>query len=317
MKSKLTKSAIVPQDAIGRRLDQVAAELFPDYSRAAIQAWIKSGELLVDSESRKLSSKVLGGERLELDVELLDVDAWEPEDIPLDIVFADEHIIVVNKPAGLVVHPAAGHYQGTLLNALIHFDAELKKLPRAGIVHRLDKDTSGLMVVARSLSAQNELVKQLQAKSVYRQYVAIAHGVVKQDGVVDLPIGRDSRNRKKMAVVAAGHGKTAVTHYLIERQYKHFTRLDVRLETGRTHQIRVHMSHIGHGLIGDPQYTSRANSSQGLPDILKVAVQNYPRQALHAQTLGLVHPVSGAEMTWKSELPSDLSELVALLDKYD
>ena len=307
----------MPQDAIGRRLDQVAAELFPDYSRAVIQAWIKSGELVVNRESRKISSKVFGGERLELDAELLDVDSWEAEDIPLDIIFADEHIVVINKPAGLVVHPAAGHYRGTLLNALIHFDAELKKLPRAGIVHRLDKDTSGLMVVARSLIAQNDLVKQLQAKSVYRQYIAVAHGVMKQGGVVDEPIGRDSRNRKKMAVVAAGLGKPAVTHYQIERQYRHFTQLDLRLETGRTHQIRVHMSSIGHGLVGDPLYTSRKTGFKDLQDTVKNAVQNYPRQALHAQTLGLIHPVTGKEMTWRSELPTDLSKLITLLNAHD
>ena len=242
MTDRVTLDAPVPGELDGARLDQAAAQLFPDYSRSRLQAWIRRGELLVDGKPGRPRDRVSSGARLQLDAMPEQAVDWQAQDIALDIVYEDEDILVLNKPAGLVVHPAAGHADGTLVNALLAHAPQLAQLPRAGIVHRLDKDTSGLLVVARSLAAHADLVAQLQARSVHREYCAVCVGRMTGGGTVDAPIGRHPRQRKKMAVVSSG-GKPALTHYRLEQRFGHHTRIAVTLETGRTHQIRVHMAH--------------------------------------------------------------------------
>ncbi len=290
----------VPESEAGRRLDQVLALLLPQYSRNRLQTWIKAGQLLVDGvEEREPKRKLRGGESLAL-VALHDQEtlAQVPEAIPLDIVFEDEALLVVNKPAGMVVHPGSGNWSGTLMNALLHHDPVLAGVPRAGIVHRLDKDTSGLLVVARTLESQTDLVRQLQARTVKREYLAVTWGIPDQEGRVEAPIGRHPSQRIKMAVVPGG--KPAITHYRILRRYQGAALVCCRLETGRTHQIRVHMAHVGHPLLGDPVY-GRA-STPGLP--------SFGRQALHATRLGLIHPVSQAPLSWEVPLPDDMKQLL-------
>jgi 23S rRNA pseudouridine1911/1915/1917 synthase len=242
--------------------------------------------------------------------------SWEPEAIALDILYEDDAIIVLNKPAGLVVHPAAGHADGTLVNALLAHAPELAQVPRGGIVHRLDKETSGLMVVARSLAAHSNLVAQLQDRSVKREYCAICIGVMTGGGTIDAPIGRHPRQRKKMAVVAVG-GKPAITHYRVTRRFGHHTRVAVSLETGRTHQIRVHMAHRHYPLVGDPVYGGRPRLPRGASDGLIAALRGFPRQALHAQGLGLVHPATGAACQFDVPLPADMQELLRVLETED
>lgn len=295
----------VPESEAGRRLDQVLASLLPQYSRNRLQAWIKAGQVLVDGEAvLEGKRKVRGGESLMLvatpDRELL---AQTPEDIPLDVCFEDEALLVINKPAGMVVHPGSGNWSGTLMNALLHYDPRLANLPRAGIVHRLDKDTSGLLVVARTLAAQTDLVRQLQARSVKREYLAVAVGVPRGDGRIDAPIGRHPLQRTRMAVVPGG--KPAITHYQVLAAYAGgASLLCCRLETGRTHQIRVHLAWLGHPLLGDPVY---GKPQPGLP--------NFTRQALHATRLGLVHPVSGAALAWEAPVPADMRALLDVLGR--
>ena len=304
--------AQVPADRIGERLDSVAAELFPDYSRSRLQHWIRSGALRVGGRQARPKDKLLGGESLELTAEPEPQGEWQAEDIGLDIVFEDEHLLVLNKPANLVVHPAAGNYSGTLLNALLNHYPDLIQLPRAGIVHRLDKDTTGLMVVARTLQAHSALVAQLQARSVRRDYEAVVIGVPTGGGRVEAPIGRHPRQRKKMAVVGQG-GKAAVTHYRLLRRFANHSHIRLQLETGRTHQIRVHMAHIGYPLVGDATYAGRfripPNTS---PEMLEV-LRGFPRQALHAVQLGLQHPHSGEPMQWQVALPADMQNLLSAL----
>ncbi|WP_303785995.1 23S rRNA pseudouridine(1911/1915/1917) synthase RluD [Azovibrio restrictus] len=292
----------VPETEAGRRLDQVLAGLLPRYSRNRLQGWIKAGQVLVDGEPvREGKRKVRGGESLLVvampDQELL---AQTPEDIPLEVLFEDESLLVINKPAGMVVHPGSGNWSGTLMNALLHRDPRLAGVPRAGIVHRLDKDTSGLLVVARTLAAQTDLVRQLQARTVKREYLAVAIGTLEGQGCVDAPIGRHPVQRTRMAVVQGG--KPAITHYRVLACHAGATLLGCRLETGRTHQIRVHMAFLGHPLLGDPVY---GRTVPGLPD--------FPRQALHAARLGLIHPVSGASLSWEAPLPEDMQELLHAL----
>jgi 23S rRNA pseudouridine1911/1915/1917 synthase len=316
MTERIEQEAAVAPEQHGKRLDQVAAELFPDFSRSRLQAWIKDGALTLDGMAVRPRDKVGVGARLCLQAELEEEVSWSGEAIALDIVHEDEDIIVVNKPAGLVVHPAAGHADGTLINALLNHCAELATLPRGGIVHRLDKDTSGLMVVARSLRAHTSLVSQLQARTVKREYAAVCIGAMTGGGTVDAPMGRHPRARKKMAVVAMG-GKTAITHYRLEQRFANHTYISVRLETGRTHQIRVHMAHLHHPLIGDPQYGGRPRIPKGAEPELIEQLRAFPRQALHARALGLIHPVSGELNQWQVELPTDITELLACLRKFD
>ena len=294
----------IPRDFAGLRIDQALARLFPEHSRSRLQAWLRDGRILVDGGSPDAKRKIWGGEVLVLEA------APEPathaeaaEDIPLDIVFEDAALLVINKPAGLVVHPGSGNWSGTLLNALLHHAPALVDIPRAGIVHRLDKDTSGLLVVAKTLEAQTDLIRQLQARTVKRHYLALVHGLVAGAGEVDAPIARHPTQRTKMAVVAGG--RQALTRYVVRERLHKVTLIECRLETGRTHQIRVHMAHVGHPLVGDPVY--------GLKRAVDPVLDGFQRQALHAFRLGLVHPVSGDEVEWFAPVPEDMVSLLQLL----
>ncbi len=295
----------IPPGLAGLRLDAALARLFPEHSRSRLQAWLKAGRVMIDGQPADARRKVLGGE-------VVRVEALPPpvgtsvaaEEIALNIVHEDEHLLVIDKPAGLVVHPGSGNWSGTMMNALLHHAPRLAEVPRAGIVHRLDKDTSGLLVVAKTLAAQTDLVRQLQARSVKRHYLALVHGLVARGGLVDAPIGRHPVQRTKMAVVGAGHGaREARTHYEVRERFAAATLLECRLETGRTHQIRVHMASIGHPLVGDPVYGKRKS--------VDARLDAFPRQALHAWRLSLVHPANGVGMTWESPLPADFSALLA------
>jgi 23S rRNA pseudouridine1911/1915/1917 synthase len=311
MTQHIQLSARVPQTDAGRRFDQVLADLFPEFSRSRLQQWVKAGEVLLDGRAVAARYKVIGGETVQIGAELRADNEVGAEDIPLDIRFEDEHLLILNKPAGLVVHPAAGNPRGTLQNALLHYDASLASLPRAGIVHRLDKDTSGLMVVARTLAAHKSLVEQLQSRSVHREYLALVQGEVTAGGSIDAPIGRHPRDRLRMAVVTSG--KPAVTHYRVVERFPAHTLLSVRLETGRTHQIRVHMAYIHHPLVGDPLYGGRPRLPRAASERLRAALTGFRRQALHARRLELRHPCSGQLLGWEADIPSDFARLLTLL----
>ncbi|WP_299584272.1 23S rRNA pseudouridine(1911/1915/1917) synthase RluD [uncultured Microbulbifer sp.] len=304
----------VPANMAGRRLDQAAAELIPDYSRARLQSWIKGGQLTLNGATAKPKDKLFGGEQLSLRAELEVQGSWIAQPLDLEILYEDESLIVVNKPAGLVVHPAAGNPDGTLLNGLLHHCPSQEKIPRAGIVHRLDKDTSGLMVVAKTLPAQVHLVDQLKQRTVSRQYDALVQGYITKAGRVEAPIGRHRQNRLKMTVLDFG-GKEAITHYQVRQRYRAQTLLRCKLETGRTHQIRVHMAHIRHPLVGDPLYGGRAKLPAEATGELIQALQSFPRQALHAAELALIHPSSGEKMHWCAPMPADMLALLDLLDR--
>ena len=295
---------VLPDAIAGQRLDQALATAFPEYSRQRLQVWIRAGRVTVDSLLiDDVKRKVWGGEKIDLAVDLVGSPLVDvPENIPLAIIHEDESLIVLDKPAGLVVHPANGNWNGTMLNALLHHAPALQSVPRAGIVHRLDKDTSGLLVVAKTLVAQTDLVRQLQARTVTRAYAALVHGDVVGAGEVDAPIGRDPHVRTRMAIVAGG--KPARTVYRATRRFDGYTLLECHLDTGRTHQIRVHLRSIGHPLVGDPVYIGRNIAKRGI---------DFPRQALHAIRLGLVHPNSGLSMTWSSPMPADLRKLLRAL----
>lgn len=311
MNTRIRLDARIPDEQAGRRLDQVLAELFPDYSRSRLSQWIKAGRVRLDERLPRPRDPVQGGEQVCIEAELEPEGRVEAEAIPLDIVYEDADILVLHKPAGLVVHPAAGNPAGTLQNALLHHDPDLAALPRAGIVHRLDKDTSGLMVVARSLAAHKSLVDQLQARTMGREYQAVVQRVLTAGGTIDAPIGRHGVDRKRMAVTPGG--KPAVTHYRVLERFRGHTHVQVRLETGRTHQIRVHMAHIHCPLVGDPVYGGRPRIPKGTGEALRQALRVFPRQALHAVRLTLRHPASGAELSWESPLPDDMLALLAVL----
>jgi 23S rRNA pseudouridine1911/1915/1917 synthase len=307
--------ARVPIQCHGMRLDQVAAELFPDYSRNRLATWIKEGRLTVDGRTVKPRDKATASAQVTLMATAEPVIDWQPQSMPLDIVFEDEHILVVNKPAGVVVHPAAGHADCTLVNALLAHAPELDALPRGGIVHRLDKETSGIMFVARSALAHKSLVAQLSERTVSRTYCAVCTGALTGGGKIDAPIDRHPTARTKMAVVA--DGKPAVTHYRIAHRFKHYTQLQVNLETGRTHQIRVHMAHRKWPLIGDPVYGGRQRVPAGASDLLMSTLRGFPRQALHAQVLEFEHPASRDWMEFETDLPDDLVNLLEVLESED
>ena len=316
MNDRVKLQASVPQEMHGSRLDQAAAELFSQYSRSRLQEWIKKGALLVDGQQCRPRDKVLSGADLRIDTELEAAVGWQAQDIALDIVYEDDTILVVNKPAGLVVHPAAGHAEGTLVNALLAHAPELALLPRAGIVHRLDMDTSGILVVARTLPAHHRLVEQLQARTVKREYCALCIGAMTGGGTVDAPMGRHPRQRKKRAVLVAG-GKHAITHYRLAQRFGHHSRITVNLETGRTHQIRVHMAHRRYPLIGDPTYGGRPRIPKGASDRLVDALRGFSRQALHARTLGFIHPGTNEWVEFECPLPDDILGLIAVLEQED
>lgn len=302
---------IFPDKWAGERVDQALAKLFPDYSRSRLQTWLKEGQILIDGQIKRAKDKVLGGEKVELHVILVSENSWDAEDIPLNIIYEDEQLLVINKSAGMVVHPAVGNFSGTMLNALLHYAPELEAIPRAGIVHRLDKETSGLLVVARTLQAQKLLVEQLQARSFLREYDAIVNGGVTAGGSIKQPIGRHSVNRKRMAVNS--NGKPAITHYRLNERFRLHTKLTVKLETGRTHQIRVHMAYINHPLLGDPVYGGRFKIPAASDESFVGVLKNFKRQALHARHLGLIHPVSKEFIEWDADVPQDMLDLQSTL----
>ncbi|WP_140910011.1 23S rRNA pseudouridine(1911/1915/1917) synthase RluD [Cognatiluteimonas lumbrici] len=305
------REAVVPEAAAGRRFDAVLAELFPEFSRSRLAEWIKSGDALLDGARARPRDPVRGGEPVSLRAQLEDQVRAEPEDIPLEVLHEDPEVFVLDKPAGLVVHPGAGNPGGTLVNALLHRDPALAALPRAGIVHRLDKDTSGVMVVARTLEAHTALVAQLSAREVHRQYLAVVVGALVSGGTADAPIDRHPRDRIRMAV--REDGRDAVTHFRLRERFRAHTALECRLETGRTHQIRVHMAHLKHPIVGDPLYGGPLRLPRGASDAVVEALRGFRRQALHAETLEFRHPASGEPLRVSAPVPADLAALMDAL----
>ncbi|WP_407303937.1 23S rRNA pseudouridine(1911/1915/1917) synthase RluD [Acinetobacter sp.] len=309
--TRLSLQFQLDESYLGQRIDQVAALVWNDFSREKLKQWLKDGHLLVNGNTVKPKYKCEGDELLTLNVELEVQTKSLPEDIPLNIVYEDDDIIVINKPVGMVVHPGAGNSSGTLVNALLHHYPKSAELTRAGLVHRIDKDTSGLLVVAKNLESQFSLSKQLAKKSVYRVYDLVVYGKIIAGGTIDEPIKRHPVDRIKMAILPGG--KDAVTHYNVKERFQHFTRVQARLETGRTHQIRVHFSYLGFGLVGDPVYMSRIRVPAGASDLLNDTLRGFKRQALHASKLGLVHPRSGEEMMFEAPWADDFAQLVEVL----
>ena len=315
MAEQIKLEAKVSMEFAGKRLDQVASKLFSEFSRSCLQEWIKSGALSVDGRSRKPKDRLFGGEQLLLEVDVADNERWEPEDVALDVAYEDDAIIVLNKPRGLVVHPGAGNWTGTMLNGLLFHYPDLASVPRAGIVHRLDKDTTGLMVVAKTLAAHTDLISQLQDRTVSREYEAVVTGVMTAGGCVEEAIGRHPTNRLRMGVVPTG--KPAITHYRVEKRYDHHTHISLKLETGRTHQIRVHMAHLGYPLVGDVLYAGRLRLPKGASPEMVDMLRGFDRQALHARRLGLMHPVTDDYMEWEAPLPEDFCHLLEVLAAND
>ncbi|ASP48926.1 23S rRNA pseudouridine(1911/1915/1917) synthase RluD [Cognaticolwellia beringensis] len=304
----------VPESCLGKRFDQTLAEMFPDYSRSRLKEWILAGHVTVDDVVVDVPrEKMFGGELIAIDTEVESEVRFQAQDLPLNIVYEDDDILVINKPAGFVVHPGAGNPDGTVLNALLHHCPQLDVVPRAGIVHRLDKDTTGLMVVAKTIAAQTNLVESLQAREITREYEAIASGIMTAGGLVDEPIGRHATKRTHMAVTHSG--RPSVTHYRVMEKFRLHTRLRLRLETGRTHQIRVHMAHITHPLVGDPVYGGRPRPPKNASEELRELLRQFKRQALHAAMLSLFHPITGEVMTWHADVPEDMVALADMLRK--
>jgi 23S rRNA pseudouridine1911/1915/1917 synthase len=308
---------VISDRLIGWRIDSALAVMLPDFSRSKITSWIRSGRALLDNKTFKPKDKILGGEVVALTLIKEKSNAWLAENIAIDVVYEDDDIIVLNKPVGLVTHPGAGNWTGTLANALLYYDTSLASLDRAGIVHRLDKNTSGLMVVARNELSQKNLVEQLQTHAVSREYSAIVYGHMISGGTVDAPIGRDPKDRIRQAVVEEGEGKDAITHYRVIDRFAHHTHVKCILETGRTHQIRVHMAYVEHPLIADPMYGGKIRFPKKAQDELKATLKTFKRQALHAKKLTISHPITGEEMSWKAPLPEDLQNLLQVLAKFD
>lgn len=307
----IRRSLTIPDERAGQRLDQALAALLPDYSRSRLKGWIESGEIRVDGAMRRPRDKVSGGESISLEAILDEATVAEPQAMALELAHEDRHLWVVNKPAGLVVHPGAGNPDRTLQNALLALDPQLAVLPRAGIVHRLDKDTSGLLIVARSVAAHTALVRMLGEQAIHREYEAVCRGVMTAGGTVDAPIDRHPVDRVRMAVREGG--RAAVSHYRVIKRFRAHTHLRVQLETGRTHQIRVHLSHIGFPLVGDRVYGGRLALPKGATEDLRAALRAFPRQALHAARLRFEHPVTGQPVECAAPLPSDLRDLLAAL----
>lgn len=315
MQKKIENIIYCPEHLHGLRCDLALSQLLPEYSRTQITEWIKKGFIHFNGFSRKPKDIVKQNELIKIDVTLTVITEDQPEAIALDIIYEDEEILIINKPAGLVVHPAAGNLQGTLLNALLYHCPSLKELPRAGIIHRLDKDTSGLLVVTKTLKAHHFLVKQLQARNITREYQALVLGHIVAGGMIDEPLGRHPFQRTKMAVVS--DGKPAVTHYRLLKRFKHFSFLQVALETGRTHQIRVHMAHIGHPIFGDTLYAGKPKLAKDCHPLVQEALLHFPRQALHAKKLGLLHPATRDYLEWEIPLPEDMQSILLLLEEHN
>jgi len=314
MSELLKLDGIISDESAGLRLDQALAQLFSDYSRGQITKWIKAGDVLVNNKVLRPRDSVLGGEHVVIaaKIEVVD-DTWIAEAIQLNIIHEDDDVIILNKPAGMVVHPGAGNTDGTLVNALLHHAPQLEGIPRAGIVHRIDKGTTGLLMIAKTLQAHNSLVTQLQERTVLREYQAIVMGVMTAGGTVDEPVGRHPVDRKKMTVI--GSGKQAVTHYRVEQRFRAHTHIRCKLETGRTHQIRVHMAHIRYPLLGDPAYGGRIRLPRGASDTTIEVLQGFRRQALHAGLLGFIHPGTGEEVSWRVDIPEDMQNVLDVLAK--
>ncbi|WP_158967929.1 23S rRNA pseudouridine(1911/1915/1917) synthase RluD [Paraglaciecola sp. L3A3] len=309
---KIQLQASVPENLLGKRLDQALAEMFPDYSRSRIKEWILADSVKVDGEIlNKPREKLVGDEFIEINAEIETQVQHKAQQIELNIVYEDEHILVINKPTNLVVHPGAGNGDGTVLNALLNHAPEIANVPRAGIVHRLDKDTTGLMVVAKTIPAQTHLVEQLQAREISREYEAVVIGTMVAGGTVDAPIGRHPTKRTNMAVRESG--KPAVTHYRVKEKFRAHTYVRLKLESGRTHQIRVHMSHLRYPLVGDPAYGGRPRLPKASSEAMIDMLRSFKRQALHAIQLELTHPVTGEWMSWQAPLPDDFAELLTVL----
>jgi len=298
----------------GYRLDKALADLFPSYSRARLQQWVRDGYVRVNGSARQRGKdKVKGGEEIQITAQVEEEVSWQAQALPLTLLYEDDDLLIVNKPADLVVHPGAGNKDNTLVNALLHHAPELAQLPRAGIIHRIDKDTSGLLVVARSLPAHTHLVAQLQNHEFLREYLAIVTGVLVAGGTVEVPIGRHPTQRTRMAVVEKG--KPAITHYRVIERFRAHTSIRVKLETGRTHQIRVHLAHKRYPVVGDSVYGGRLQIPPNSSESFKETLRTFPRQALHAARLGLIHPISGELMQWEAPLPEDIQTLLAVLKK--
>jgi len=309
------QSFTVAEKHHGKRLDIVIADLLPGFSRARLQQWIRAGRVLLNQKTCKPKDSVKQGELISVFPQQQPETPWQPEAIDLDIVYEDQAILVINKAAGMVSHPAAGNRDGTVCNALLHHCPDLQNVPRAGLVHRLDKDTSGVMVIAKTLQAHTDLVRQLQARSVSRNYFALVRGQVIAGATIDAPIGRHPVQRKMMAIV--DNGKPAITHYRVEQRFLHFTLLNVALETGRTHQIRVHLAAQHLPIIGDPVYGGRLRLPPSCDDELRQQLHDFKRQALHAYALSLRHPVTGEIMTWQVPLAPDMDKLIQAIRKHD
>jgi 23S rRNA pseudouridine1911/1915/1917 synthase len=303
---------IVPAEAAGLRFDQALARALPQYSRARLKAWIESGAVQVDGRALRAKDRVLGGEQVRIHARLPPEERVQAEAMPLEVVFKDRALLVIDKPSGLVVHPGAGNARHTLQNALLALDPKLALVPRAGLVHRLDKDTSGLLVIARTPEAHTALVAAMASRQITREYLAVCTGVMTGGGTIDEPIGRHRTVRTRMAVRV--DGRTAITHYRIEQRFRAHTLVRVTLETGRTHQIRVHLAHIGFPVVGDPVYGGRRRLPKDCSPALAAELQSFPRQALHAAFLRLTHPITHREHAWRSPLPSDMRELLAALE---
>lgn len=316
----IQKQFIIPREYHNQRIDSVLAQLLPEYSRSQISTWIKNGAVTMNKRLCKPKDKISGGDLIDIKVDFtpsIDADfkLSQPEDIPLDVIFEDEEVLVINKPAGLVVHPGAGNREHTLVNALLHHHESLQHLPRAGIVHRLDKETTGLLIIAKTLTAHTSLVRQMQARDIERHYITLVQGYVISGGLIDTGFGRHSRNRLKMTVME--QGRQAITQYAVHKQYKDFTLLDVHLMTGRTHQIRVHMAHINHPVVGDPLYGGRMRLPAKAEDRLRVMLQQFRRQALHARTITFYHPTTEELVTCEAPIPNDFQSLINALDEHD
>lgn len=314
-----SKFFMVPRDAHGQRIDRVLADLLPEFSRSQLSTWLKEGKITINKRLFKPKDKVAGGEEIHFAIDFTDlenkVEACEAEAIPLSIIYEDRQVLVINKPAGLVVHPGAGNPRHTLVNALLHHEPSLQFLPRAGIIHRLDKETTGLMIVAKTLTSHTSLIRQMQERQIDRRYITLVQGHLIAGGTIDTYYGRHPGNRLKMAVCE--HGRQAITHYSIKKQYHYYTLLDVQLMTGRTHQIRVHMAHIKHPVFGDPLYGARRRYPVNADHNLLEVLQHFNRQALHAITLAFTHPETHGSLTFSAPLPDDFQHLLNELDIYD
>jgi 23S rRNA pseudouridine1911/1915/1917 synthase len=315
MTASLVKELIIPSPYHGQRIDVALAQLFSEFSRAQLSTWLKQGLISVNGVQYKPKDKVATGDKIVLLIpETVHDETIAAEEIPLDIVFEDDYLLIVNKPAGLVVHPGAGNPNHTLVNALLHHSQALQQLPRAGIVHRLDKDTTGLLIVAKTLPSYTTTIRQMQAREIQRHYLTLVYGHVISGGMIDTYFGRHPHNRLKMAVCA--QGRQAITQYTLQKQYQYFTLLNVKLMTGRTHQIRVHMAHMNHPVVGDALYGGRVRIPVGASESLKRALQQFKRQALHAYSLSFAHPHTGESLHFTAPLPDDFQSLLTIMDDH-